>query len=440
MKVASRPTARRRGFTLVELMVSLVAGLIVTIAVVGLARTATTTFYEEARLSATEATVRSAAERLRQDLTRVGFMTTGNINLARFDNDFVPVGQKIAHGPSGPTSRYGAMTNDLAGVRIDVGGSLPATAALSGANGLNPDAIFMTGNYTTDDSYVGTLTAANTVVLDILRDPANARLLAGANPTTSVRNAFTPGSPAGAVPPFVARVVDPVGCSHFVVLNGATGTAAAATLTFAAPTVGTPVLAPGATDNAVCGAIVSEEVRINPVQTVRWRLEGTSAPLAPEAALGLPVGTKFDLVREILDATGASVISPGGPQVVAEYAVDLKFGVTVDHPAAAFPPPTNQITLDMDTDGIAITKWGQTASTTSLPPARAEAPQRIRSVRFRLATRAALPDRTLPLPSAPGAPYLSRYCVIPGGPCTTFSRVRTIMSEVALVNQAGMTY
>ena len=65
-------------------------------------------------------------------------------------------------------------------------------------------------------------------------------------------------------------------------------------------------------------------------------------------------------------------------------------------------------------------------------------PQRVRSVRYRLATRAALPDRTAPLPVPPGAPYIVRYCT--DAACAHAARVRTIMSEVALTNQARMTY
>jgi prepilin-type N-terminal cleavage/methylation domain-containing protein len=223
MNLGTRNASRaaRRGFTLVELMVSLVAGLIVTIAVVGLARTATTTFYEEARLSAVEASARNASERLRQDLTRVAFMSTGNIKLARNDSPTVPFGQKISHLPGAATpSRYGALTNDLQGIRVLVGGST-ATAQgpnnLSTVNGLNPDAIELTGNYTTDDSYRGRMVGSNTVVLTAtypdgtLGDPAVARLLSGANPDRSLRNAFTPGAPTGVVPPFLARVVDPRG-------------------------------------------------------------------------------------------------------------------------------------------------------------------------------------------------------------------------------------
>ena len=84
-----------RGFTLVELMVSLVAGLIVTIAVVGLARAATTTFFEAARISTVEANVRTAAERLRQDLSRASYMSTGNIKLAVDQAPGVPLAHRI---------------------------------------------------------------------------------------------------------------------------------------------------------------------------------------------------------------------------------------------------------------------------------------------------------------------------------------------------------
>ena len=429
-----------RGFTLVELMVSLVAGLIVTIAVVGLARTATTSFYEEARLSTTESAVRTAAERLRQDLTRVSFMSTGNIQLA--GGDTVPFGHKAAQLPGAATpSRYGVATANLQGIRIVVGGSF-ATAQgpnlLSAKNLLNPDSILLTGNYTTDDSYRGILQVNNdSVILNTTNNPAVSRLLsAGSNPNTSVRNAFTPGSLAGAPPPFLARVVDVTGCQHYVVLSTAVGAAGTATISFAAAADGNPPIptsgtAAGSAGN--CGGTPGDEVTINPVQTVRWWIGPTTAPLAPDVAVG-QTGNKFDHYREVLDATGASVPSPGGPQVVAEYAIDLKFGVSVDSPAA-LPPPTNQLSFDMDTDGVAIANWTQAAAgtTTGTP-----APQRVRSVRFRVATRSSLPDRDAPLSLVPG--YISRYCVEAAVPCKNLARARTIMSEVQLINQAGMTY
>jgi hypothetical protein len=217
------------------------------------------------------------------------------------------------------------------------------------------------------------------------------------------------------------------------------GAAGTATLSFAAATDGNPPIPRGGTQagqTGNCGSDPGLEVTINPVQTVQWSIGPTSAPLAPDVAVG-ETGNKFDLYRNVLDATGATVPSPGGPQVVAEYAIDLKFGISVDSPDIALPPPTNQLTFDMDSaaDALAITNWTQAASaTTSGNPA----PQRVRSVRFRIATRSSLPDRDAPLSLVPG--YISRYCTEAAAPCKKLARARTIMSEVQLINQAGMTY
>lgn len=427
----------RRGFTLVELMVSLVAGLIVTVAVVGLARTATNTFYEQARLSTTEGTVRSAAERLRQDLSRTSFMSTGNIHLARNDSSSVPFGQKISHIPGAVSpARYTEVAN-LQGIRINVGGSA-AAAPISVLNGLNPDSIELTGNFTTDDSYRGRLNG-NVVTLNPISDVAVARLIAGPDPNAAVTNAFCPGTVApGACPPHLARVIDPRGCQHYVVISAVSGTATSATITFAAPSGGgSPVLTP-AQDQSTCGANDQEEVTISPLQKVRWYLAQTKTALQPDPAIET-IDRKYDLYREILDATGAPIPAPGGPQVVAEYAVDLKFGISVDDPAAGLVPPANHKSFDMDGAPADVALWTRAASTTIVG---GPGPQRVRSVRFRLATRAALTDRKENMTLIPTQPqYISRYCTeTPLGTCTKWARVRTIMSEVTLMNQLGMSY
>ena len=281
-------------------MVSLVAGLIVTIAVVGLARTATTTFYEEARLSTVEGTVRSASERLRQDLSRTAYMSTGNLPLAGSDprplHRASPCryGQRISHVSGTSPSRYGAVTANLQGIRIIPGGSKTATDTSNGLatlNGLNPDELILTGNFTTDDAYRGKV-VGNTIVVKVFDAdgvtraiPAVARLIAGPDPNLAVRNAFAPGAqPAGAIYDALARVVDPRGCSHFVVLSDAVGTAAGATFTFKPASDGNPpVLTPGA-DGGGCGADVQEEVTINPVQIVHWYIGPTSVALEARSA------------------------------------------------------------------------------------------------------------------------------------------------------------
>jgi prepilin-type N-terminal cleavage/methylation domain-containing protein len=432
-----RQKTDRRGFTLPELMVSLVAGLIVTIAVVGLARTATATFYEQARLSTTEATVRLGSERLRQDLARTSFMGTGNIFLARNDSPSVPFGQKISHVPGVATPARYTDLNDLQGIRIVAGGSATA-APISVANGLNPDVLELTGNFTTDDSYRGMI-QGNVVTLTASADVAVARLLTGPDPLASMYNAFFPGSVAPDTPALqMARIVDARGCLHFVEINAATGNSTTATITLAPASDGKPPVLTPADDLSTCGANDQEEVTISPLQKVRWFIAETSDTLKPDPAVEAK-DRKYDLYREILDATGARIPPPGGPQVVAEYVVDLKFGISVDDPDPAVVAPANNTTFDMDANGTDITLWTRAASTTA---AGAPGPQRVRSVRFRIATRAALTDRTNDMKLIPTQPqYISRYCTeLPTATCTRWARVRTIMSEVTLMNQLGMAY
>ena len=430
-----------RGFTLVELMVSLAAGLVVTIAVVGLARAATTTFFEAARISSVEATVRNASERLRQDLARTAYMSTGNIRLARDGAPGVPLAHRIAVpnpslvGASG--SRITALDN-LQGVSIIVGGSGLApianagTPALSTPNGLNPDALILGGNYTTDDSYVGTLLpgpslcGGQIVALNSVSDAAVRRLLGGAVPLAGLQAAFTP------VPGrlYAARVVDPNGCQHFVQLCQVAMAGAIGQVHLALDTANNPsVMGTGVT---TCGGDPTEDVVISPVHRVRWYIGPNTDPsLDPDPGVE-PAASKFNLYREFLDAANPPAPIAATRQIVAEYAIDLKFGITIADAANALQ------VYEMD-DAIAapqITLWTQPAGGTA---AGGPAPHRVRSVRFRIATRATVPDRRFPLTSSPGAPYLTRYCVDPPG-CTKYSRVRTVVSEVALINQLGMSY
>lgn len=438
-----------RGFTLVELMVSLLAGLIVTIAVVGLARAATTTFFEAARISTVESTVRNASERLRQDLARASYMSTGNIRLARDQAPGVPMAHRIAvSDPTSDTtgSRYNAL-KDLSGIRIIVGGSATGAIAGSGAegpnllssnNGLTPDAIILGGNYTTDDSYQGTLATAvsncggHTIALNSAGDAAVRRIMAGATPIAGVLAAFAPVAGSS----YAARVVDGRGCQHYAVLCSTVPVAivgTVATLHFAQSTSSGPAVIPPLANN--CGADPTEPVTVSPVQRVRWYI-GPNTDAALDPAPGVEVaGNKFNLYRDFLDAADPPLPIPASRQIVAEYAVDLKFGITV----ADF---TNALQVfDMD-DPAAITNiglWTQAAGGTM---SGSPSPHRVRSVRFRVVTRAAVPDRQQSLSLPSDGPYLTRYCVenqVPAS-CKSFARVRTIVSEVALMNQLGMTY
>ena len=115
----TRSHGRTAGFTLVELTVALVAGLIVAIGIVGLSREATATFHEEMRSSAAEATLRAAVDRLRADLQRASYMSTPNI----------VSDPKVAKWMGDPNNVFrvnpttGAAIVHLAGIHLVSGGS-----------------------------------------------------------------------------------------------------------------------------------------------------------------------------------------------------------------------------------------------------------------------------------------------------------------------------
>jgi prepilin-type N-terminal cleavage/methylation domain-containing protein len=448
--------AARRGFTLVELMVSLVAGVIIAIAVIGLARAATTSFYEQARLTAVEQSVRNAANRLRYDLTKVSFMGTGNIHLATTPN--VPYGHRVAsqyavEGNAG--TRYTGRSNNLQGIRVLVSGSTTDTQVntYAGApNNTSPDAIEIGGNMTTDDWFIGRWVGptggtcgGGTFVARSLADPATERLLGDdASANANVKQAFTPTDDTR----YFARVLDSLGCQHFVEVEQATAPDATGFTINLCTAAGDSLslLQPGEA-RAGCGAIpmTDETLRISPFHRVRWRIGQNIIPaLDPPTAIA-PANTTFMLFREILNSQG-QVVAPL-TQIAAEFAVDLKFGIAVDARETT-PAPNNILVYDMDSDttgvggGGNIDSWTRPASTSVLTTSNPTqpGPQRVRSVKFRVSTRASLPDRNRPLAIiSPTSPYISRYCIdMPG--CTKFARVRTIVSEVPLINQARMTY
>ena len=443
-------TARRnRGFTLVELMVSLVAGLIVTIAVVGIARAATTTFYEAARMSSTEATVRSASERLRQDISRAAYMSTGNIKLARDGQSSVTLKNKIAvKDPMGDATgaRYAGLQS-LQGLHIVVGGSgnFPIAGAgtqgpnnLSTNNALNPDAIMLGGNFTTDDSYAGIYSTAGgpcggsqSITLNAAGDAAVRRLLQVSAPLANLQAAFYPSNVDTA-----ARIIDARGCQHFAVVQGVSVVGATGIICLRADDSGNPAVLDGG--STACGAKDTEPVTINPVQTVRWYIgPNAAATLAPTSGTEV-AGNKFNLYRDFVDATAAQNPILGTQQIVAEFAVDLKFGIVALDNLNAM----RIFEMDLENGGGSgpIEQYTQNAVGTASGGA---GPQRVRSVRYRIATRTALADRDANLPG-PATGFITRYCVqnasAAGGSCKSFARVRTLVSEVTLLNQLGMTY
>lgn len=430
---------RARGFTLVELTVSLVAGLIVAMAVVTLARSATNNFYEAVRVSATEQAVRVASERLRGDIARAGFMTTGNIKLADKSLGFSTAGHWVA-----PSTIVGTgSVAKLASIAVFPDGSkskLSGAKALSKSNSFTPDRIEMTGNFTTSDSYRGRLEGAcadgQRLLLNSSADAAMWRLIANAaSADTAVKQAFRPTGKNG-----LARIVDQTGCQHYVQVVSAGMKAASTTEAEVCvvdgqgnkPAVKEPV--------GSCGAFDGTEVTINPVQRVNWYVGlNADATLNGEADVA---GTNFNLYRQFYFVED-NVDKPGPAEMVAEKVVDLKFGLVVDDATVATRVGVYDYYTGKDND---IARWSGVKpddGTIDLPAAQnTPSPHRVRAVRYRLVTRAALPDRRAPF-SDQTPPFQSRYCmeeVDDYQTCKSLARVRVLTSEVALTNQARMSY
>jgi prepilin-type N-terminal cleavage/methylation domain-containing protein len=433
---------RQAGFTLVELTVALAAGLIVALGITALSREATRTFHEEMRSSSAEATLRTAVDRLRADLLRASYMSTPN---ARWD-----VRLAVASGtvgiPSNPTAK---AIQRLAGIRLYQGWSatnnnIPLSA--SRPNALTPDAIEIGGNMTCAEQFE---------IQNIQPGACGAQLMLSATAPSLFRlNAVGPNGnaaelnnvfqPDGASQ-FIVRILDDTGRSQYLpTCPGAGATGFLAGIPFVAvDTSVNKILAPG--DTGGQGGVTNTpggRAWVNPVHIVRWEITNAANEPAQYGAalsrLSIPGAdggtdtTKYDLIRSYVNANGDVVAAT--TEVVAEYAVDLKFAFSAESGSAALPATTA-----LAFDDAANQAW---ANDVKANPATQ--PQHIRSVRVRVATRASQADRTTPIPvsnaNAAAGTFLYRYCVLP--PCDTpdatprFARARTLTTEVSLPNQA----
>jgi hypothetical protein len=412
----------------VELLIATVAGFIVALSVIALSRDATKTFQEEVRASQAETALRLASERLRADIQRAGYMGSANT----FTDPYIERGNQA-------TGTFYSGTHPgiekMLGIYLVNGGSVDVTytngsdvASYSGFNQLNPDTLTLSGNLTTSDQYLGNYMAGQGSCGGPRfqfsnDDPAVARLL-----QQGVVDAFRPARDAAGTPvgTFMARIYDPSRNRYSIAPVCATSAAGVTPGWIDIAGDPFPAVQPGITLTSWVA---------NPVQTVRWRIRRPPNDVnmdPPRFANG-----RFELVREWLDATidpTSKNLSVGMPEVVAEYAVDLKIAFSGETDISTHATASN------DFDKAAGNElWTSPAARIVAIPAGV-APQRIRSVRFRLATRASLPDRDLNIApvfgtGANASNYIYRYCF--DATCTTnLARVRTFVGEVALVNQA----
>jgi hypothetical protein len=441
---------------MVELTVALLAGLIVGMGIVALSRDATNTFHDEARASVAEASLRAAMDRLRSDLQRAGYMSTPN-----FLND--PMIATLP-GTTPGTSFNGPLPGitQLQSIYIT-----PATApALSTVNGVDSDVVEISGNLTVADqfdvAYIGAQTGTCQKIYLSPTTPAMYRLVGDGGAMADLVAAFQPAPNKQ----FVIRLVDDTGHSQFLVTcaAGAAGLDPAVNLPYVAFDAATSPLQTAQNTGTMASLTGPAAGRawVNPVATVRWEIMTTADEQTnhiPQAVNGLPTQnpsgaadvTKYDLVRTLLDINRTAISDTA--EVVAEYVVDLKLAVSVV--GSMVQAPNQQASaVDMTSYAFSATENRAIAGLIKAPGGGGGVPQRIRSVRARLVTRAGQADRTAIISPPPLAGstssggtdgYLYRYCVLPGG-CTSngttyqYARARTLTTEVALPNQARFFY
>jgi hypothetical protein len=146
---------------------------------------------------------------------------------------------------------------------------------------------------------------------------------------------------------------------------------------------------------------------------------------------------RTELVRIELDKDNNPIV--GSMQVAAEYAVDLRFGITVATPGGSNTPgPITNNNYNPSTTTYAITQTGDpNVYTYAADVQHGGHPQWIRAVQVRLSTRARVPDRDTALPTGLDGRLL-RFLVDPTLQ-PAYARVRTEYANVALPNQQGFS-
>jgi len=130
------------GFTLIELMIALVAGAFAVAAVYYLNGVSSRAFSEQMRVSETQMSLRSAMEQLRRDFSRAGYLSTPDSNIS----------------PSCGGTVGAGSSRRVRAVQVTYDGSNTGDAAtLLGAPATNKtrtDAVDLWGNYATADAYL----------------------------------------------------------------------------------------------------------------------------------------------------------------------------------------------------------------------------------------------------------------------------------------------
>jgi hypothetical protein len=391
-----------RGFTIIELLVSITGAMFLSVGVFMIAKHTTGLYQEETRAANANMASIVGFERFRSDLARAGFMSSPN---ALADTRIcAPV----------PDATWPEFMQQMQSVRIGLTSGLPNLFA---SNGLTPQEVILSGNFSSAEALpIRTVvdTGTNYVVYLQVASGAMARLgysVPGANQAQILSDTFPTGRGV--------RIVDRSGRHHYGIISG-TQIAPNPAVILTGPS---PRLQFRDTSALGCGITGNETgASINTVNFVRYRIGSLRelprfAPIFAAPAQGPHDTDRTELIREELNPAGQVI--DGTQELIAEYAVDLRFEVTVQ---------TNAASALFHVDNADLYTWAGN------PDQRAagRGPQFIRSIHSWLSVRSRVADRDANINVAAGPRYRIGLGAAGAAP---FARLRTIQSRAALHNQ-----
>lgn len=387
----------KAGFTLLELMVALVAGLIAVTAIYSLSTASARHFHEQQRISQTQMAVRSATELIRRDIQRAGF--GGSPNSQR-ETLCVP-----------PATNFGSIEF------LDNfdQGALPNAAA----NLVDGDRLRLVGNFASSERYFTDTSPAGTPVV-LQREwqgfqrsfgtAAGARVI----DQDAFQDVFRPGR--------WVHVIDRTGCHLF------------AQITNVIPADGSLIFDHGSFE-IKRGSLLFPLMRIEyAVLTPSAADANTPLPEFESTAVDEARGTENAVLvrREVGFDPGATPIA-GSERVILEYVAEVNYRFLLDTQLAVGGAPQLQ-TAGGDSDLVANLVQIDVDNTLATPAAGGR-PERVRAVFVDLAARTAdhSPRFAFVARRSRQEPLI-RYQVTATG-LAGAARVRTSHAEVFLPSQ-----